>query len=263
MNKSEVTVLTASYNPGDYLRIAVDSVRKQSYTNWRHIIVDDASDDESLASIEDHLIDSRVTLIRNDQNSGQSKSQNNGLSHVETPFILMLDSDDWLFDHAIERLLEESNSVPDDVALICGNKIVHFDYGGKILGKYEDTWGNSFHDRYAFLLANYVPYPRFYRTSALRKVGGWPTDDPYEGRYLEDRRMDVRLIEHYTIHWIDEVLYHYRKHADSLTNNFDIMNEMIEWNIRDALARWKSPFEPVFKVKNGTKILESLQLTEE
>ncbi|MCF6409171.1 glycosyltransferase family 2 protein [Pseudalkalibacillus salsuginis] len=259
MNKSEVTVLTASFNPGEYLRTAVDSVRKQTYKEWRHVIVDDASEDDSLSSIIDHLDDPRVTLIKNEQNLGQSRSQNMGLSHVETPFILMLDSDDWLFDYTIEKLLDEANKVSEDVALICGNKEVVFDYGGKILGKYQDKWGRSFEDRYEFLLANYVPYPRFYRTSALRKVGGWPTDDPYEGRYLEDRRMDVRLIEHYKIHWIDEMLYNYRKHTDSLTNHIDPINEMIEWNIRDALKRWKSRYEPVFRMNNGTKELASLE----
>ncbi|WP_221563880.1 glycosyltransferase family 2 protein [Alkalihalobacillus sp. TS-13] len=258
MNKSEVTILTASYNPGSYLRTAVDSVCKQTYKEWRHIIVDDASEDDSLSLIEDHLNDSRVTVIRNEQNLGQAKSQNIGLSHVQTPFILMLDSDDWLFDYTLEKLLNAANQVSEDVALICGKKRVVFDYGRKILGKYQDTWGRSFLDRYDFLLSNFVPYPRFYRTSALRKVGGWPTDDPYEGRYLEDRRMDVRLIEHYKIHWIDEVLYNYRKHADSLTNHFDPINEMIEWNIRDALKRWGNLYEPVFEMENGTKVLKKL-----
>ncbi|WLD94940.1 glycosyltransferase family 2 protein [Alkalihalobacillus sp. AL-G] len=258
MDKSEVTVLTASYNPGSFLKQAIDSVRSQTYSGWRHIIIDDASTDDSLSLISDHLQDPRVLLLRNKQNLGQSKAQNRGLEHVDTPYILMLDSDDWLFPYTIEVLLEETKKVSEDVALICGNKQVIYEYGGKVLGQVSETWGQTFDDRYTFILANYVPYPRLYRTSALLKVGGWPTDDPYEGRYLEDRRMDVKLIEHYKIHWIDRMLYNYRKREDSLSAKFSQINDMIEWNIRDALKRWGDHYEPVFQIKNGTKKLERL-----
>ncbi|MGM7700938.1 glycosyltransferase family 2 protein [Pseudalkalibacillus sp. Hm43] len=258
MKPSEVTVLTASYNPGHYFKETVRSLQNQTNKNWKHIIVDDASTDDSLAMIEDHLNDSRVTLIRNEENLGQSKSQNKGLQKIETPFTLMLDSDDLLVDETIEILLEESRKVPGEVALICGNKEVFYHFGGKILGKYVDRGEFYYENRYQFLLENYVPYPRFYRTSAIKEVGGWPTDDPYEGRYLEDRRMDVRLIEKYTIHWIDHLLYRYRKHKDTLSTRFDVINEMIEWNIRDALVRWGDVYEPHFRIENGYKILERL-----
>lgn len=258
MTTSEVTVLTASYNPGHYFKECIESLQNQTYTNWKHIIVDDASTDDSLSLIKEHLNDSRVTLIRNDNNIGQSKSQNRGLLKIETPFTLMLDSDDLLVSDTIEILLAESRKVTEEVALICGNKEVFYHFGGKILGRYVDR--NEFYheNRYQFLLENYVPYPRFYRTSALKDVGGWPTDDPYEGRYLEDRRMDVKLIEKYTIHWIDRLLYRYRKHEDTLSTRFDVINEMIEWNVREALKSWGDVYEPQFGMENGYKVLEKL-----
>jgi glycosyltransferase involved in cell wall biosynthesis len=259
-NECMVTVLTASYNPGVFLEKAVESVSSQSIRNWKHVIVDDASTDDSLLNIEDYLNDSRVTLLKNEENIGQSKSQNKGLEVIDTPYILMLDSDDWLYPSTLELLLRTAKTMSDDVALICGNKTVHYQTKeGITFGKYKRTGGRLFDNKYDFLLENYVPYPRFYKTSALKEIGGWPTDDPHEGRYVEDRRIDVRLIEKYKILWIDELLYNYRKHESNLTTNLHVMNEMIEWNIRDALKRWGDIYDPIFTVVNGWKTLAELK----
>jgi glycosyltransferase involved in cell wall biosynthesis len=257
--KSDVTVLIPSYNPGKYLRKAVDSVFKQTYKKWKLIIVDDASTDKSLSTIKKQLKDPRVQLIRNPINVGQSKTQNVGLQYVDTPFILMLDSDDWLFRDTLEILVNESKRVSDDVALICGNRrTVYEDEDGKIMYETFREYGRDFDDKYEFILSNYVPYPRFYRTSALRYVGGWPTDDPYEGRYLEDQRMDHRLIEHFKIHWINYMLYNYRQHSSNMSSNLAVMNEMKEWLVRDSLKRWGDHYEPVFDYESGWLILKEL-----
>ncbi|MFF2449439.1 glycosyltransferase family 2 protein [Neobacillus sp. NPDC058068] len=257
--KSYATVLIPSYNPGNYLRKAVDSVFKQTYEKWKLIIIDDASTDNSLSTIKDRLKDPRVKLIRNPINVGQSKAQNEGLKYVDTPFLLMLDSDDWLFRDTLQILVNESKRVSDDVALICGNKrIIYEDKDGKIIDERTREYGRDFDDKYEFILANYVPYPRFYRTAALRYVGGWPTDDPYEGRYLEDQRMDHRLIEHFKIHWIDYMLYNYRRHSSNTSSNLAIMNEMYEWLVLDSLKRWGDHYQPVFEYSHGWLLSKKL-----
>ncbi|HDX9579582.1 TPA: glycosyltransferase family 2 protein [Bacillus pseudomycoides] len=259
--KSDVTVLIPSYNPGNYLRQAVDSVFKQSYKNWKLIIVDDASTDNSLSTIKNCLKDSRVRLIRNPINVGQSKTQNVGLQYVDTPFILMLDSDDWLFPHTLQILVNESKQMSDDVALICGKKrVIYEDTDGKIINESIWEYGRDFDDKYEFILANYVPYPRFYRTAALKYVGGWPTDDPYEGRYLEDQRMDHRLIEHFKIHWINYLLYNYRRHSNNMSSKLSLMNEMKEWLVLDSLKRWGDYYQPVFEYEDGWLYVKELIL---
>jgi glycosyltransferase involved in cell wall biosynthesis len=259
--EEKVTVLMPSYNPGEYLRNAVESVFNQTYHGWKMVIVDDASSDDSLSSIQDYLSDPRITLIKNKHNLGQSKTQNAGLAYINTEFTIMLDSDDWFFRDTLEILVNEAENVSEDVGLICGKKMVVIeDNHGEVLYKMIDVKGRSYDDPYEFLLANFIPYPRFYRTSALKRVGGWPTDDPYEGRYLEDRRMDVLLIEHYRILWIDKMLYNYRKHINNVTvNKKAVLNEMIKWNIHYALKKWGNKFEPHFAMnKSGWVELTSL-----
>lgn len=258
--KTKVTVLTPFYNPGKrFLKEAVDSVFSQTFKHWEIVLVDDASTDDSLEAIEEYLKDPRIHLIRNSKNLGQSKAQNAGLSIIETPYIIKLDSDDWFFPETIEIMLKAMEQSPEDVALIWGNKTdVYEDRKGNTCLSVPRKGGASYNDKYKFLLSNDVPFPRFYRTDALNEVGGWPTDDPWEGRVMEDRRIDVRLIEKYKIHWIDHMLYNYRQHPFNATKQLDLYNEVFEWHIYDTLKGWGDEYIPVFKYHCGWKQLSEL-----
>ncbi len=253
----EVTVLVPTYNSGAYLAEALESVFYQTYTNWKLIIVDDASTDDSLATIKEYTADSRVTVVRNHCNKGQSQSLNKGLALVDTPFTVQLDADDWYLPHTLEVLVRKAHTLPQRFAVISGNiEIIFEDSQGGVMG--TAVWKNrSFHDPYDYLLANNSLWPRFYRTKALERIGGWPVDDPYEGRYMEDRIL-LRLIEHYDFYWVDQILYKHRRHGKNLTNEIAIYNKIIEWAVYDALKRWGDKYDPVFKCsgKNLKKVVK-------
>ncbi|MDG0793845.1 glycosyltransferase [Cohnella ginsengisoli] len=249
---AEVTVLIPTYNSGSFLQEALNSVYSQTYANWKLIIVDDASTDTSISQLRPLLSDNRVTYIRNGQNLGQSKSMNLGLAVTTTPYVIQLDADDLLFPYTLEVLVAEARKQPEHVGLISGNiNSVSFDANGNFYFNIL-TKNRSFQDKYDFLLSNMSQWPRFYRTSTLKAIGGWPTDDPFEGRYMEDKRVLMRLIEVAHFHWIDVPLYIHRRHERNQTNLVDIYRQITEWNIRDALKRWGDEFDPVFTVdQNG------------
>ncbi|MFD1357327.1 glycosyltransferase family 2 protein [Fictibacillus halophilus] len=260
MNKPDVTVLIPSYNSGPFLRKAIESVFYQTYKEWQIVLVDDHSTDNSLLTIEEFLKDSRVTLLKNHTNLGQSKTQNRGLSIINTPYILKLDADDWLFPNTIEKMRKEIDLVSERVALIWGNKTdVYEDRDGNILLEVPRIGGRSYKNPYEFMLSNDVPFPRFYRTSALKCVGGWPTDDPWEGRHMEDRRIDYLLIEHFEIHWMNEMLYNYRQHPNNATKKIALYNEVFEWLVHYTLKKWGDKYEPIFKTYCGWRQIAQLQ----
>ncbi|KZE63407.1 hypothetical protein AWM68_15440 [Fictibacillus phosphorivorans] len=260
MKKPDVTVLIPSYNPGRFLKDAIESVFKQTYKEWQIVLVDDHSTDNSLLIIEEFLKDSRVTLLKNHSNLGQSKTQNRGLATIHTPYILKLDADDWLFPNTIEKMRKEIDQVSENVALIWGNKTdVYQDRDGNMLLEVPRIGGRSYNDRYEFMLSNDVPFPRFYRTTALKSVGGWPTDDPWEGRHMEDRRIDYLLIEHFEIHWMNEMLYNYRQHPNNATKKIALYNEVFEWLVQYTLKKWGDKYEPIFKTYCGWRQIAQLQ----
>jgi glycosyltransferase involved in cell wall biosynthesis len=59
---SKVTVLIPFYNPGRYLVDAIESVFSQTYKNWKLILINDASTDDSLSLIKKYLSDDRVKI---------------------------------------------------------------------------------------------------------------------------------------------------------------------------------------------------------
>lgn len=250
---SEITVVIPSYNPGKFLIDALKSVYAQTYSDWKLILVDDASDDDSIKMAEELLNDARITIIRNSINLGQSKAQNKALELVDTEYFVQLDSDDWFLPHTLETLLNEFKKQPDDIALVSGNiKIIN--ETTKYLSAHNNQpiefirRGRLFKDCYEFMLANMSLWPRCYRTSAVRDIGGWPTDDPYQGRNMEDKIILFRLIEKYRFHWTDEVLYVHRRHDYNNTNKLDQYNYLTEWTTKRVLKRWGDKFVPVFQI---------------
>lgn len=255
--KADVTVLIASFNPGRYLCEALGSLLSQSHENWKAIVIDDASTDDSLKLAGEFFRDPRITLLRNPVNLGQSKSLNRGLMHVDTPYTVTLDSDDWFYKDTLKVLLAASRHVPDRVAVISGNIcMVTEDKNGNAKNR-RIVKGRGFKDRYDFLLANCSLWPRFYRTSALRQIGGWPTDDPYQGRYMEDRRVLLRLVEHFDFYWVDQVLYGHRRHGGNQTNLAEQYNHVTEWAVKDALRRWGNKYRPVFATNSSNRLVLS------
>jgi glycosyltransferase involved in cell wall biosynthesis len=261
---SDITVVIPSFNPGKYLIDALESVYNQTYSDWKVILVDDCSEDNSLALAQHLLKDPRILVIKNKENLGQSKAQNIALASVDTPYMVQLDSDDWLLPHALETLLSEFKKQEEDVAVVSANIEVSNEMTEHLGNKKDNRQkfilkGRLFKDKYDFLCSNLSLWPRCYRTSALRRVGGWPVNGPYEGRHLEDKRVLYRLIEYYRFHWIDEVLYVHRRHDHNNTLNVDAYNIIIEFSIKEILKRWGNKYKPVFRTNSqGWRMLDRL-----
>jgi len=250
----EVSILIPSYNPRHYLKEALASIFAQTYPHWKVILVDDGSTDESIRQAEDFLGDARVTLIQNQQNEGKSKALNKGLQYIDTPFFLELDADDWLTLDALEVFMRAAAKLPGYVGLLTGNVNHMYEQTGTT--EYVRTLPNQLtvnelgictNNRYEIMAANYVPYPRFYRTSAVTSIGGWPINAPHDGRYVDDFRIFFHLIENYRFYYEDHTFQYYRLHTTNKTSQKELIRESYEWNFHDALKRWGDRYEIVFK----------------
>ena len=92
-----VSVIMPSYNTAEYISESIASVRKQTYTDWELIIVDDCSADNTDELVKPILSDKRIKYIKNETNSGAAVSRNRALREAKGKWIAFLDSDDlWL-----------------------------------------------------------------------------------------------------------------------------------------------------------------------
>jgi len=90
----KVSVVLSAYNPG-YLRLAVESILKQSFTNFEFIIVDDSVDETVPNLLREYAAqDARIVLSRNQHNLGQTPSLNKGLALAQGQYIARQDDDD-------------------------------------------------------------------------------------------------------------------------------------------------------------------------
>ena len=97
LTEPKIICIMPCYNAEKTLAMAIESVTKQNYTNWKLIIVDDASTDKSVNVAKKYLKDSRITLLQNKTNRGCYYSRNRALYHVkdqEWDWFTVHDADD-------------------------------------------------------------------------------------------------------------------------------------------------------------------------
>lgn len=93
-----VSIIMPNYNCGKFIKETIESVIKQTYTNWEILFVDDCSTDNSL-EIAKSFNDERIKIFCNETNSGAAVSRNRALREASGKWIAFLDSDDiWVSD---------------------------------------------------------------------------------------------------------------------------------------------------------------------
>ncbi|EGR3199044.1 glycosyltransferase family 2 protein, partial [Vibrio parahaemolyticus] len=92
-----VSVIMPCYNGEQYIRESIESVLQQTYKNWELIIIDDASNDNSVMIVNDFLNDSRIKLLTNNYEKGAAGARQTGIDSSNGQLIAFLDSDDlWM-----------------------------------------------------------------------------------------------------------------------------------------------------------------------
>lgn len=106
MEKLKFSVITVSYNQGEFIRDTIESVLDQNYRNFEHIIIDAGSTDNTLEVLKSypHL------YWTSEPDRGQSHGLNKGFGRATGDVIAWLNSDDWYAPnifHEVAAALEE------------------------------------------------------------------------------------------------------------------------------------------------------------
>jgi teichuronic acid biosynthesis glycosyltransferase TuaG len=111
-----VTVIMPAYNVERFIGQAIDSVRNQTFTDWQLLVLDDGSRDGTCDVVQKRAEeDSRIRLLRNEQNMGVAKTRNRGFELCTSPYVALLDSDDVWHPAKLERQLEVMRATGADV----------------------------------------------------------------------------------------------------------------------------------------------------
>ncbi len=98
------SIVIPVYNVEKYLRDCLDSVLRQTFSDWEAVCVNDGSNDGSAAILEEYAAKEPRIKVFSQLNAGTASARNTGLRKAKGDYVFFLDSDDWLEDHALHVL---------------------------------------------------------------------------------------------------------------------------------------------------------------
>jgi glycosyltransferase involved in cell wall biosynthesis len=160
-----VTVITPSFNQGNYIRATIESVLGQDHPQLQYIVVDGGSTDETVSILQSYS-DPRLTWI-SEADRGQSDALNKGMKQAKGDILTYINSDDLLLPGCIQETLTYFSTVTE--ADIVYGDVTFINDSGKTTG---NAYGAPFNQVLAVLNGQDLPQPgTFWRRRVMESIG--------------------------------------------------------------------------------------------
>ncbi len=249
------SIIIPVHNAAPYLPQCLDSIERQSFSDFEVILVDDASRDDSPAICAKYEAkDARYHLICQEENRGAAAARNVGLENARGQYVAFVDSDDFWGRNDALQLLHElivSSGFPDIVGSPMGD---YFDCSNTVRAN----------DTNIAAAINNLDYPDamnslialgHYSSSASGKIvkRTLVTENnlkfPEELRNNEDTAWSVSILYvANSIKWFDHTYYIYRRQTPNSASKAPLLTDQL-----DAMGTI---------ISNHLKVLDSRQLDE-
>jgi len=218
---SKVTVLLPVYNAEKYLAESIQSIVRQTFSDFEFLIVDDGSTDGSRAIIES-FGDPRVRVLKNPERLKLSGALNRGIREAKGKYIARMDADDIAMPGRLEQQIRFMEQHPD--VGVCGSAIEIF---GRKQQTRVDTYPTGANEIKAYALFD---CPFCHPSVVMRKDFFQRHYLEYDGSYYptEDYELWARATSHFQTANVDDVLLRYRVHDESMTG--------ADWDRMDSQA---------------------------
>lgn len=123
----KISIITPVYNVEKYLDKCLKSILVQTFTDFEVICINDGSTDRSFEILNNYKEDNRVKII-DSENHGVGYARNLGLDIATGEYMVFIDSDDYVNERFLEKLLDNVNNTDSDM-VCCGRRL---DTQGKI-----------------------------------------------------------------------------------------------------------------------------------
>lgn len=132
-NAKLITVFTPTYNRAGLLHRVYESLVRQTNQQFKWLVIDDGSTDETQAVVEGFIQENEIEITYvYKENGGLHSGYNAAIARLDTELSICIDSDDWLPDDAIERILKVwAARKADGIAGLIG---LDYAANGKLIG---------------------------------------------------------------------------------------------------------------------------------
>jgi len=209
MNRPKLSIITPSFNQGQYLTQTIRSVLEQNYPNLEYLVLDGGSKDESVSIIQAH--ESKITYWVSEKDKGQSDAINKGFKIISGDVVNWLNSDDYYEEGSLHHVAEQFQTPSVTCYLgtshIFGGSKEYFSHG-------TDIYVNN--------LAKTIGWARidqpetFFRKYVIDEIGLLNESL----HFVMDKDLWIRYLCKYGLSGIKkdkQLLVHFRHHGESKT----------------------------------------------
>lgn len=203
--KPFISVITPVYNTNEkYLEMMIESVLKQTYTNWELCIADDASNNETLQTLKRYSeLSKNIHIVYRDTNGHISEASNSALSLAKGEYVVLLDHDDMLAPNALYEMVKKLND-NRRLKLIYSDEDKIDEKNKRFDPHFKSGWNPDM-----FFSQNYICHLVLLKKSIVETIGGFRKG--YEGSQDYDLLLRyIKEIDGKEIDRIEKILYHWR-----------------------------------------------------
>lgn len=173
----KISVIVPVYRAESYLEACIDSVLRQSFSDFELILVEDGSPDRSGEMCDSYCQkDARVQVIHK-KNGGVSSARNAGLDQARGDYVVFVDSDDYLGEAYLEELYAHRQASAEETTLVISD-YQPFSPSGAAKRNFPEAFTVSLNGKtpnaeafrqLVFDFRVFPPYCKLYRRSVIEK----------------------------------------------------------------------------------------------
>lgn len=217
-NPPLVSIIMPAYNAEKYIIESIESILNQSYTNFELLISDDGSIDRTREIIDEYLLkDSRIKCFHNEINLGYLKTCNKLFAKSNGDYLTTQDSDDLSHIERLEKQVEFLTTQQIDCCFVLHNNI---DENGMVFDESKELPQND--EEIKLRLESdfpWLPNPLMIKRVVYEEVGGY--NEYFDRICAEDHYWVGLMASKYKFGSINQVLYFWRKHHESVTHSIE------------------------------------------
>lgn len=210
----KISIVVPLYKtPKNYLAEMIESVKAQTYSNWELCLSDGSGENSPIEDVlkKYQAEDERIKVVFNNQQLRISENTNAAIEAASGDFIAFADHDDVLTPHALYECVKALNEKPDTEIIYSDEDKMSMD-GNKF---FQPHFKPDFNID-LLCTVNYICHLFVAKRSVIEKAGLLRPE--YDG--AQDYDFIFRCIENSDkIHHVPKILYHWRSHEDSTSEN--------------------------------------------
>lgn len=246
-----VLIFIPAYNVAPYIQASIDSALAQTYKNFKLLIINDGSTDETLSIVKKNL-DPRVMVI-DQANLGVSVTANKAIQFAKEenyPYLMRLDADDIAMPDRLEVQIRLLEAMPK--AALCSSNCIYIDEGGinQIGTATVSTSPQLIRWELLHGFRGLIQPSVTFRTHALADVGGYRAEFPT----AEDVDLFLRLTEKHKAINSPQYLTKIRLRSNSLSLGDNQSNIKYHYYARSCARRRKKGLPEHTFVEHQEKI---------